>query len=619
MADGDNRADRPGLFDVFMDEDGAEEDGENESDDSDFDVGDNQDQELNSDESDEASDDNAPPPPPPPPPAQQDNWIVVIDEPVEPEPDQNRANGRFAFTVRQPGPQNAPLNGDPIDFFGLFFDDEMWRLLVRHTNAYARTYLAQPEQVLWIQMHPHSRLKRWPQDGITIVDIKKYLGLSLNMGLNKKLDQQKYWTTRASQRMPFFGATMGQRMFLLISRMFHVNSGAVIPRGEPGFDPWHKVRPVLDALNAAFKRAYKPSREISIDESMIGMKNRCAMIQFMPNKRHARFGIKKFQLCDSANGYVCHVDLYAGRQLDVVYDEGQAHGVVMNLMTVCSVLNKGYHLFTDNFYTKPRLADVLSAVQTYLTGTVRSNSRGLGAVIQEARPPVGGTLFARQGGKVCVAFREKRSQRKPVLCLSTFFNARNEQREIRGREKTKPAMIFGYNAHMGGVDLSDKKVCHIAAERATRRYWVKVFRNLLDIAVLNAFEVYRLSTPEALQMSKYDFVVSIVESLCAVQGQQQPVQPEPVRPVAPLHRIVLLPGRKERDCVVCSDRTGRGRKRARHWCPGCEAGCHELCEPRLEHYRRVPQRGRGGGRGHRGRGGRGRGHDLQVAGDGDAD
>lgn len=122
----------------------------------------------------------------------------------------------------------------------------------------------------------------------------------------------------------------------------------------------------------------------------------------------------------------------------------------MNLMTACGVLNKGYHLFTDNFYTKPRLADVLFAQNTYLTGTIRSNSRGLGDVIQGARPPVGGTLFARQGEKVCVAFREKRSQQKPVLCLSTFFNARNEQREVRGREETKPAMIFEYNRHMWG-------------------------------------------------------------------------------------------------------------------------------------------------------------------------
>lgn len=96
--------------------------------------------------------------------------------------------------------------------------------------------------------------------------MKKYLGLCLNMGLNRKLDQQNYWTKRQSQRMPYFGEVMGQRFFLLIQKMLHTNTATAIPRGQPGFDPWHKVTPILRALNAAFKRYYKPFREISINE-----------------------------------------------------------------------------------------------------------------------------------------------------------------------------------------------------------------------------------------------------------------------------------------------------------------------------------------------------------------
>ena len=74
----------------------------------------------------------------------------------------------------------------------------------------------------------------------------------------------------------------------------------------------------------------------------------------MPNKRHARFGLKKFQLCDD-NGYVYHIEIYAGKELDVHHDEGHAFGVLDRLLTESSVYNKGYHLYTDNFYTKPKL------------------------------------------------------------------------------------------------------------------------------------------------------------------------------------------------------------------------------------------------------------------------
>ncbi|GFS08735.1 PiggyBac transposable element-derived protein 4 [Elysia marginata] len=145
---------------------------------------------------------------------------------------------------------------------------------------------------------------------------------------------------------------MTSNLFALIDRMLHIsNIEEEIRRGQEGFDPWVKIRLVLDKVNSSATRFYIPSRNISIDESMIGMKNRCVYIQFMPNKRHARFGIKKFEVCDS-NGYVVHVRLYAGKDFDIHHDEGQAFGVVKELMTVSQLLNKGYHLHTDNFYTK---------------------------------------------------------------------------------------------------------------------------------------------------------------------------------------------------------------------------------------------------------------------------
>ena len=44
-----------------------------------------------------------------------------------------------------------------------------------------------------------------------------------------------------------------------------------------------------------------------------------------------------------------HVELYAGKDVAIRSDMGQAHGVVMDLMCKADVLVKGYHLFTDNF------------------------------------------------------------------------------------------------------------------------------------------------------------------------------------------------------------------------------------------------------------------------------
>uniref|UniRef100_A0A1B6CGV3 PiggyBac transposable element-derived protein domain-containing protein n=1 Tax=Clastoptera arizonana TaxID=38151 RepID=A0A1B6CGV3_9HEMI len=133
------------------------------------------------------------------------------------------------------------------------------------------------------------------------------------MGLNYKNNLTHYWATTPSQRVAFFPETISLNRFQLIRSMFYITSKIYIPKGQPGHDPWYKVRQYYDSMNRAFKQYFVPNQNLSLDESMIGMKNRCTFIQYMANKRHARFGIKKFELCDSQTSYVLHSEIYSGK------------------------------------------------------------------------------------------------------------------------------------------------------------------------------------------------------------------------------------------------------------------------------------------------------------------
>lgn len=515
-------------------------------------------------------------------------WNQVENENNRPRLDPN-------FTVRYPcSSKNIDLDTctDPIDFFSLFFGDELLSSVLRETNRYAEHFLSLESTILWKERHPNSRYHKWPEDGIGMNDLKKYLGLLLNMGLVGKKKLSDYWSTTPAVMTPFFNSTMNANLFFLIHRMLHIsNITSEKQKGEVGFDPWCKIREVLDKVNHSSKAFYVPSRNISIDESMIGMKNRVVYIQYMPNKRHARFGIKKFQLCDS-NGYIFHIQLYAGKDFDVHHEEGQAFAVVKHLMETSQLLNKGYHLYTDNFYTRPLLAEYLLERKTLLTGTVRANSKGLPEE-KSSKLQVGECKFWRKGEMLCLSFREKKSQTKPVLLLTTAHNAVVQENVIRGREKKKPEAIFDYNAFMGGVDISDKQLYHYASDRSTRRYWKKIFQNLMDVSVLNSWILFNLSVPEGKKLKRDKYILSIVEDLCNCHLAAPPL-PRPVQllpdadAVLEPHRLILLEGRKEKDCFVCSDRSkdkksSKGRKRTRHWCPACKVGCHEHCEQQLIH------------------------------------
>ena len=248
-----------------------------------------------------------------------------------------------------------------------------------------------------------------------------------------------------------------------------------------------------------------------------------------------------------------HVELYAGKDFPIHSDMGQAHGVVMDLMRKANLLNKGYHLFTDNFYTKPVLATTLMQAGTLLTGTVQANSRGLPTL--PTKMDVGEVLNYRRQGMLLVAFREKRSQRKPVLMPSKY---------------------------MGGVDLSDRKIYHVSAERPSKRYWKKIFFNLLDMALLNSFELYYANTDVVQRLNRHDFMCSVLESLCAAEEADEPAL-QPALPHPGRHEIEHLPGKRERNCVVCSDRARNICKRSSYWCPGCDSGVHRQCFHKMDH------------------------------------
>lgn len=146
---------------------------------------------------------------------------------------------------------------------------------------------------------------------------------------------------------------------------------------------------------------------------------------------------------------------------------------------------------------------------------------------------------------------------------------------------TKPAVILDYNSYMGGVDLCDKKVYHLAAERPPRRYWKKIFQNFIDLTIVNAHILYNLNNPDK-KMPREKFVIEIVESLCNYNQAPNPGDgPAGFAARVAEHRLVLLDGKKEWRCHVCS--TPQRRRRSRHYCPACNVGCHERCEPQLQH------------------------------------
>ena len=60
-----------------------------------------------------------------------------------------------------------------------------------------------------------------------------------------------------------------------------------------------------------------------------------------------------------------------------------------------------------------------------------------------------------------------------------------------GNPVVKPICIMDYNKHMGGVDTNDQLGNDYSLSRRTLKWWVKLFFYMFNLAVTNAYLIYK--------------------------------------------------------------------------------------------------------------------------------
>lgn len=146
-------------------------------------------------------------------------------------------------------------------------------------------------------------------------------------------------------------------------------------------------------------------------------KGRLSFKQFIKSKRH-RFGIKLFVLCDVETDFILDFIIYTGAEIKLLpYDAniGISGAVVKTL--IASYLNKGYNLYTDNWYTSPILAQYLYHKKNTITGTVRKNRQRM--PILKNKLTIGDTQSAHTKNIMAMKWLDRRE----VFMLSTKFNS----------------------------------------------------------------------------------------------------------------------------------------------------------------------------------------------------
>lgn len=145
------------------------------------------------------------------------------------------------------------------------------------------------------------------------------------------------------------------------------------------------------------------------------------------------------------------------------------------------LLDQGYCLTTDNYYTSPQLADFLVSHKTDTYGTVGKNRKDVAKFIQNKKLEKSEIVAARRGKVMIMKWEDKRD----ICLLSTAHNTEKvttNKTDKDGNVISEPKVVIDYNETMRGVDCLDQHLhdYSITKERG-KKYYKKVFFHLLDM------------------------------------------------------------------------------------------------------------------------------------------
>lgn len=442
----------------------------------------------------------------------------------------------------------------PSEFLRLFFDQELFQIIILESNRYA----SQKNIDL----------------NLTIEELHVFFGILLLSGYGKYPNRRCYWL--GEDDVPkLVQDSMRLKRFEKILKYIHFNDNNNIIKQ----DRLYKLRPLIDQLNQKFRKHGGLDENLSIDESMVPYYGKHYAKQYIRGKP-IRFGYKNWALC-SSSGYMYGFQIYTGKDSSNEKQFGLGGDVVVSLLKQVEVPpNHGHKLYFDNYFTSLRLLSHLANKKYCATGTMRENRLEQCPVSNKKiwnKAQRGTYNYFKNDNSLLVQWKDN----KVVSMASNFegidiVNASRWDRVSKSKKNIpQPKMISSYNKGMGGVDKLDSLVAVYRTRIRQRKWYWPLVAYLLDVSVVNGWILMKKVKPSApgaeslLQFRRY-ISLNFLKTF-GVKPQQGRV----TRPIEDVkydnlgHLIVY--NETDRRCGLCG-------KKSQFICEKCKIGLHpKIC------------------------------------------
>jgi hypothetical protein len=195
-----------------------------------------------------------------------------------------------------------------------------------------------------------------------------FFAIIIQMGHDQRDSLKDYWSREEQYYTPFYSNVMVRDHFFHILRFLHFENNDPPSREDPKYERLWIVSKIFHILNNKFCEFYNPTEHLAVNKVIVSD----FFCQYIP-KKHKRFGIKIYKLCDSL-GYTYDMTVYLGKQRQLVtYQIKAMHSTVLQLICRCEGL--GHKIYKDNYFTSPALYEDLFQCKINSCGTVRHDRR----------------------------------------------------------------------------------------------------------------------------------------------------------------------------------------------------------------------------------------------------
>ena len=138
-------------------------------------------------------------------------------------------------------------------------------------------------------------------------------------------------------------------------------------------------------MERTFRQSNKAGRDLSFDEGCMPFQGRVEFRCYNSSKP-GKYHVKLFEVNDEWTGFCLGFDVYTSKQHTTVYAQNvwlldpscnQRTKIIMGLMDSTGLLDKGHHVYMDNYYTSPKPFEELHFRNIFACGTINLHHKNL--------------------------------------------------------------------------------------------------------------------------------------------------------------------------------------------------------------------------------------------------